>query len=264
VKLVDDETNCESGAVEPVVAEVEIGTLVMIIRTVKNYFYYAISRDGGESWSAAMPTRIPSSNAPATLQKLPDGRVFMAWNDCLGHPMHSVQYSAARQCLHGAISDDGLRTLHGIRILAKKVKEDKDSVMNCYPTTSMASDGEILLKHIEVDGKDGSSWRAVSGYLVRLDPSFLMETQVQDNWMEWVTSQPVSEDGIRFSEIEENAAYAIGNLIIRFFTHCLYLGNEFSFDTFQNQFFGKRGVERNGYPFIACRDITCFAFGENL
>ena len=211
VNLIDDETNCESGAVEPVVAEVESGTLVMIIRTVKNYFYYAISRDSGESWSVAMPTRIPSSNAPATLQKLPDGRIFIAWNDCLGHPMHSVHYSAARQCLHGALSDDGLRTLHGVRILAKKVKEDKDSVMNCYPTTSMANDGEILLKHIEVDGKDGSNWRAVAGYLVRLDPSFLMEPRVQDNWIEWVTSQPVSEDGIHFSETEENAAHAIGN-----------------------------------------------------
>ena len=158
-----------------------------------------------------MPTRIPSSNAPATLQKLPDGRIFMAWNDCLGHPMHSVQYSAARQCLHGALSDDGLRTLYGVRILAKKVKGDKDGVMNCYPTTSMANDREILLKHIEVDGKDGSTWRAVSGYLVRLDPAFLMETQVQDNWIEWVTSQPVSKDGIYFCEMEENFAYAIGN-----------------------------------------------------
>ena len=38
-----------------------------------------------------------------------------------------------------------------------------------------------------------------------------MQAHVQANWMEWVTSQSVSEDGIRFSEIEENAAYAIGN-----------------------------------------------------
>ena len=88
---------------------------------------------------------------------------------------------------------------------------DKDGVMNCYPTTAMANDKEILLKYIEVDGKDGSTWRAVSGYLVRLDPSFLTETQVQDNWMEWVTAQPISEEGIRFCAAEENAAHAIGN-----------------------------------------------------
>ena len=211
VNLIDDETNCESGAVEPVVAEVEAGTLVMIIRTVNNYFYYAISHDSGEIWTAAMPTKIPSSNAPATLQKLPDGRIFITWNDCLGHPMHSIRYSAARQCLHGALSDDGLRTLHGVRVLAKKVNGDKDGVMNCYPTTAMANDKEILLKHIEVDGKDGSTWRAVSGYLVRLDPSFLTETQVQDNWIEWVTAQPISEEGIHFCAAEENAAHAIGN-----------------------------------------------------
>ena len=211
VNLIDDETNCESGAVEPVVAEVEAGTLVMIIRTVNNCFYYAISRDSGESWTAAMPTKIPSSNAPATLQKLPDGRIFISWNDCLGHPMHSVRYSAARQCLHGALSDDGLRTLHGVRVLAKKVIGDKDGVMNCYPTTSMANEKEILLKHIEVDGKDGSTWRAVSGYLVRLDPEFLMETEVRDNWEEWVTTLPVSEEGISLRATEENAAHAIGN-----------------------------------------------------
>ena len=145
VVITDTETNCESGAVEPVIAEVKPGVLIMLIRTVLNRLWYAVSYDGGESWNAPKPTALPSSNAPATLQKLPDGRIFLAWNDCLGHPMGSVRYSSARQCLHAAISDDGLRTVHGARIIAKKVIGDRNDVHNAYPTTAMANEKEIQL-----------------------------------------------------------------------------------------------------------------------
>ena len=211
VRLIDEENNCESGAVEPVVAQVDDNTLVMLIRTVNNYLYYAVSYDKGETWSEAFPTKIPSSNAPATIQKLPDGRFFIAWNNCLGQPMHGVRYSAARQCLHGAISDDGLRTFHGARIVVKKEAGDKDRVQNTYPTTALANEQEILLKHFEVDGKEGSNWRAIQAFLLKLNPDFLMETEVHDNWNEWITELPQTEKGICFQGSIEQPAHAIGN-----------------------------------------------------
>ena len=211
VVITDTETNCESGAVEPVIAEVKTGVLTMLIRTVLDRLWYAVSYDNGESWSAPKPTKLPSSNAPATLQKLPGGRIFLAWNDCLGHPMANVRYSAARQCLHVAISDDGLRTVHGARIIAKKVIGDRNDVHNAYPTTAMANEKEILLKHFEVNGKLGTTWNAVQAYLTRLDPDFLNEADVCDNWEEWVSDLEKTERGIILRPTDDNIAHAIGN-----------------------------------------------------
>ena len=211
VVITDTETNCESGAVEPVIAEVKPGVLIMLIRTVLNRLWYAVSYDGGESWNAPKPTALPSSNAPATLQKLPDGRIFLAWNDCLGHPMGSVRYSSARQCLHAAISDDGLRTVHGARIIAKKVIGDRNDVHNAYPTTAMANEKEILLKHFEVNGKLGTTWNAVQAYLTLLNPDFLTEADVCDNWAEWVSDLEKTERGIVMHPTEDDTAHVICN-----------------------------------------------------
>ena len=57
VSVISDETHLESGAVEPVVVEVEKGVLVMLIRTVLNRIWYSVSYDGGASWCQAKPTR---------------------------------------------------------------------------------------------------------------------------------------------------------------------------------------------------------------
>jgi hypothetical protein len=183
----------------------------MLIRTVLNQLWYAVSYDNGESWNASKPTLLPSSNSPATLQKLPDGRIFLAWNDCLGHPMASVRYSSARQCLHAAISNDGLRTIHGVRMIAKKVIGDRNDVHNAYPTTAMANEKEILLKHFEVNGKHGTNWNAVQAYLTQLDPDFLTETDVHNHWAEWVSDLDKTEFGIVMHPTDDNTAHAICN-----------------------------------------------------
>lgn len=211
VRIVSKEDNCESGAVEPIVAQVRPGVMVMLIRTVLNRFWYAVSYDDGASWSEAKETNIPSSNAPGTLQMLPDGRIILAWNNCLGQPMQSTRYSAARQCLYAAVSDDGLRTLRGARVFVKKTKGDPNKVLNCYPTTSMDDEHNILLKYIEVDGRIRSSWKHVQGYLVRLDPDFLEMNQVSNCWGDWVCDCPITEAGITLHPTEEQVAHGICN-----------------------------------------------------
>lgn len=206
----DEETSCESGAVEPVVAEVSPGVLVMIIRTVLFRLWYSVSYDAGQSWSEAKPTNLPSSNAPANLLKLPDGRILITWNDCLGHPMADVRYSAARQCLHAAISSDGLKTIHGARIIIKKQVGDQDSIHNAYPTASNYSEDEVLLWHFEVFGKCDSSWSSVQAYLTLMNPDFLEETDVRNNWFEWVTDSEKTQNGIILKNTNQ-IAHAIVN-----------------------------------------------------
>jgi len=209
ITVTDPEAHCESGALEPVIAEVKPGVLVMLIRTVLDNLWYSVSYDCGETWTESKPTRLRSSNSPALLQKMPDGRFFLAWNNCLGHPYVGVRYSAARQCLHAAISDDGLRTVRGGRIIVKKEIGDLNNVHNAYPTSAMWDDKEILMKHIDVQSKDGSTWSATQAYLLTLNPDFLDASEVNDNWEEWVSDLEKSENGIVMHPTDDGVAHAV-------------------------------------------------------
>jgi hypothetical protein len=178
VTVVSNETHVESGAVEPVITEITKGLLVMIIRTVLGCFYYSVSRDGGKNWSKSKKSNIKSSNSPAVIQKLNDGRLLMVWNNCNGMPMRGLRYSMARQCLHAAVSDDGLKTLKGIRMIVKKTKGDNDDVLNCYPFSSPVGVNNAYLRIMTVQSKDGENWREPGAKLICLDSSFLSETSL--------------------------------------------------------------------------------------
>ena len=223
IAVVSDEEDVESGAVEPIVMEMEENKLVMLIRTVLGVFWYSVSYDNGETWTQAKPTKITTSNAPGCFTRLPDGRIFVTWNNVMGHPMQAIRYSFARQCLHGAISDDNLRTLQGARIILKKRPGDTDILHNAYPYTTLASENEIYLRTFEVEGQGGSKWGMLQAYLTKLNPDFLAETEVCDNWNEWVCDIPVTEEGISLHPTTDNVAYAItsfpygvsGKMVIR-------------------------------------------------
>lgn len=186
IKVESEESHGESGAVEPVIVETDRdGHLIMLIRTVLGWLYYAVSEDGGESWSEAMPTAIPSSNAPAELQKLPDGRMLVLWNDCAGMPMSGVRYSGARQSLVAAVSRDNLKTLQGVRTFIRKSQEDTVHIQSCYPTVSFYENGDMLVK------ESGSHWRCIFS---RVPVEWLEERSFRwdfaDGFGPWVLEKP--------------------------------------------------------------------------
>jgi len=197
ISVISDETHIESGAVEPVIAEVEENKLVMIIRTVLGSFYYSVSYDGGATWSKAEKTKIKSSNAPAVLQKMKDGRILMSWNNCNGSPMRGVRYSMARQCLHAAVSDDGLKTLKGCRVIVKKEKGDPDNVLNCYPYVDASLNNEAIIRLMTVQSKEKEDWVEPSAKLIKLPLEFLEEDSIYDDFKDelnnWVTDYKQSE-----------------------------------------------------------------------
>ena len=210
VSVVSDENNIESGAVEPVVVEVRPGVLVMLIRTVLNRIWYSVSYDDGRTWCKARPTDIPSSNAPSVPLLLEDGRILISWNNVLGEPMQGVRYSFARQCLHAAVSDDGLKTLKGARVIVKKRACDPDDLLNCYPFASQAGNGEIFLRPFSVNSDD-AHWSEPQGTLLRMDPDDLLETEISDNFDEWITDCETDENGVRMRPTKDNVAYACVN-----------------------------------------------------
>src|SRR5579872_4390413 len=105
------------GAIEPVVVELSDGRVWMLLRTQHGRFYESFSSDGG-SWSKPQPSRILSSDSPAGLCRLDDGRIVLFWNNCLRFP---YAYGG-RHVLHGAISADDGKTWRGFREVARNPK----------------------------------------------------------------------------------------------------------------------------------------------
>ncbi len=73
-----------SGAMEPTVAELSDGRLLMLIRTHWGRFWEALSDDGGLSWRTVRATQIESTSAPGYLVKLRSGRLALVSNDKAG------------------------------------------------------------------------------------------------------------------------------------------------------------------------------------
>ena len=73
-----------SGAMEPTVAELTDGRLLMLIRTHWGRFWEALSDDGGLSWRTVQPSPIESTSAPGFLLKLRSGRLAFVSNDKAG------------------------------------------------------------------------------------------------------------------------------------------------------------------------------------
>jgi len=68
------------GAMEPTVAELSDGRLLMLIRTSLDRFWQAISDDGGRYWRTIQPSQIDASNSPGYLLRLRSGRLVLVWN----------------------------------------------------------------------------------------------------------------------------------------------------------------------------------------
>lgn len=158
------------GACEPVVLELMNGGVWMLIRGQTGRFWESrLAADGdGITWSRPIPTRIISSDSPAGLVRLDDGRIVLLWNACLRHP---YAYGG-RQVLHAAIaSDDGV-TWRGVREVARDPLRHLPPPASgdhgtAYPFPVVTADGAVLVCTGQGEGRT---------ILARLAPEYLLET----------------------------------------------------------------------------------------
>lgn len=95
---------------EPGVVELKDGRLLMWMRTTDHTQFAAWSKDGGETWTKAVPWNLNSPNSPATVKRLKNGDLVAIWNDHGGHPeFKDVSVMAPRYKGTGAWSN-GQRT----------------------------------------------------------------------------------------------------------------------------------------------------------
>ena len=155
------------GAVEPVVLELKDGRIWMLMRTQRGRFWESFSKDGVE-WSPARPTNILSSDSPAGLLRLKDGRIALFWNGCL-----RASYAfGGRPVLHVAISEDEGKTWRGYREVARDPLRSEPPPPSgdwgtAYPFPVATKEGKILLRTGQGRGRN---------FLLQVDPDWVYET----------------------------------------------------------------------------------------
>jgi len=172
----------ESGAAEPICIELKDGRVWMLMRTQAGYQYEAFSSDGGDTWTEPTPSRFISSNAPGAFLRLRDGRIVLAWNNCMG-PQHreGIACSYDRQILAAAISADDGKTWQGFREIGC-IAEDERQIS--YPFLTECEDGYILCSGLAGPGYFPQG-------VIRVHPDWLTESEFLDDFKtglgHWVT-----------------------------------------------------------------------------
>ena len=190
------------GAVEPVVLQLKDGRVWMLIRSQTGRFYESYSSDDGATWSATGPTNLISSDSPAGLVRLTDGRIVLLVNSCLRYP---YAYGG-RHVLHAAVSSDEGRSWTGFREVVRdplrnEIPPTGGDFGVSYPFTSLDSKGRVVFglgvrtgtrsQHPEKVAADS---RQTPRWLVSLDPAWLSETRQRtdfgkglDDWSVFAT-----------------------------------------------------------------------------
>jgi sialidase-1 len=137
----------QRGAMEPEVLELGDGRVLMILRTQLGHIAYALSADGGDSWSEPAAWRVRAPEAPATLRRIPaTGDLMLVWNDTY---VPDAGHGGARTPLTVAISGDEGNSWQYQRNL-------EESATNTYAYTSLLFDcGQALLSYYVRDEATG-------------------------------------------------------------------------------------------------------------
>jgi sialidase-1 len=97
------------GAMEPAVAELTDGALVMTLRTQLGFVYVSRSTDAGDTWSNAWSSGLEAPEAPLVMTSVPgSNRLLMVY--CSGKFEPNHHHSGERTPLTAAVSKDGGKT----------------------------------------------------------------------------------------------------------------------------------------------------------
>lgn len=174
----EDYNGENTGAVEPCVIELADGRVWMLIRTQTGRLYESFSADGVQ-WSEASPTQFYSSDAPAALVRVPDGRIVVFWNNCQNTSrIEGRGVYTNRDALHAAVSRDEGKTWHGFREVLldplRNVSEGRFADRGtAYPYPTVGKHGKIIMATGQAAG---------SRKLLRIDPDWLEQTSAADDF----------------------------------------------------------------------------------
>jgi hypothetical protein len=167
------------GACEPNVVDLGDGRIWMLMRTQTGHMYESYSTDEGTTWSDAVPSKFISSDSPAEMMRLPDGRLLVLWNNHHAPPLQEGKpVAGGRDALHAAISDNHGKTWRGYREIYRDPKRNESPPHRgdrgtAYSTGVLNDDGKLV-----VATGQGEHRRAI----LLFDPAWLTATHHEDDF----------------------------------------------------------------------------------
>ena len=135
------------GLQEPGVIELKNGILQGWARTDLGRQYQFSSRDGGDTWSPAVPSRFWSPISPLSVKRLQDGRLLAVWNPVPQYETRAETGNGGRTPLVYALSADEGRSWTPARAI-----EDDPFCGYCY-TAIYVEDDHVLLAYCAGDAR---------------------------------------------------------------------------------------------------------------
>ena len=129
------------GMAEPCAAELSDGRVLMMGRTGLGSHHFALSADGGETWSKPKATTLESACSSLTLKTLPDGRLIVYYNHAT--PINPGAFFP-RTPLCYAVSDDGGKSWSPPVIVDDEGAANKDR-QNIYPAVCFTKEGMLVM-----------------------------------------------------------------------------------------------------------------------
>jgi len=143
------------GAMEPEVAELDDGRLMMIVRNQLGFIATSQSSDGGDTWSKPTPlSNLKAPEAPATLRRIPaTGDLLLIWNNTY---TKGTGHGGKRTPLTTAISSDNGKTWQHIRNL-----ETDATHTYAYTSVTFVKDHAVMSYWDYASGGYSSRFRSV-------------------------------------------------------------------------------------------------------
>lgn len=173
--IVDGNMVTRYGGIEPAIIELNNGMLWMLIRTNKGCLYQSFSSDGGSQWQQPVPAPFISSDSPATLLRLTDGRILMCWCSDQRWDDPASYAAGGREVLHAAISRDEGKSWQGFREVLTALPESRDVKGDrgaAYGSAAETTDHKIVI----------TSGQGASRAVVMFDPDWLEEKSAMDDF----------------------------------------------------------------------------------
>lgn len=178
------------GACEPCLVELKDGRIWMLMRTQTGLLYESYSGDGVQ-WSSAQPTSFRSSNSPASVLQLTDGRLVIFWNQCEDPSrVNGAPIYTNRDVLHAAVSADGGKTWSGYREVYRDPLRNQSPPKQgdrgtAYPYSVEVAANRILL---------GTGQSAKRVAMIQVDPNWITATHAEEDFSQgadnWSTYKP--------------------------------------------------------------------------
>ena len=135
---------------EPNVAQLKDGRLLMLVRTVLGRLYQCFSTDDGRRWSQPVPTELPTSTSPCSLERVPEneytlktgraGDLLIAWNNV---SREETRKGLRRARLCSAVSRDDGKTWEHVRTIAAIGVPPLDEMAQLDPPGMTRADKDI-------------------------------------------------------------------------------------------------------------------------